>query len=482
MSRFLADLHRLTDARALALFRILFGVLMFYEINFYFGIHLVDMGLVGPKYLFKYEGFSWVAPLGRDTMAAILGGLAAAALMIAVGLLYRLAIVYFLLGYTYIFLIDKGYYNNHFYLFVLLSFLMSLAPASRAWSLDRVVFKRWMRRDRVPYWTWIALRAQVVIVYFFGGIAKLNADWLLHQEPMRTVLAETMKGGALADLALSTPVVAFFTYGGVLFDLLIGPLLWWKRTRKYALPFVLLFNLTNHNLFDDIGVFPFFMIAATVLFFDPEEIARWVGGRRKAAARKGRGAAAEAVETVEPRMWWPLVNALLAVYFVFQLFFPLRWLVRSGDPDWHTIAQRFSWRMKISTRLPLQVDFFVRDDDTGLKRPVQLDRFINNMQAQLCVFDPRASVQFAHWLKEEMQRRGMKNVRITAEIVISHNGRPYRYLWPTDLDLSVVRIDLDHPEDWVPDPEGGPAYALPPGKLDELRRRVQLPTAPRTAR
>ena len=80
--------------------------------------------------------------MGKGAMDAILGGLGIAALMIAAGLLYRIAIVYFFLAYLYILLLDRANFNNHFYLFVLLAFLLSLAPANRAWSLDRLLFKK----------------------------------------------------------------------------------------------------------------------------------------------------------------------------------------------------------------------------------------------------------------------------------------------------------------------------------------------------
>ena len=42
--------------------------------------------------------------------------------------------------------------------------------------------------QRAPAWTLWLLRAQIGIVYFYAGLAKLNADWL-QGEPMRGWLA-----------------------------------------------------------------------------------------------------------------------------------------------------------------------------------------------------------------------------------------------------------------------------------------------------
>lgn len=82
--------------------------------------------------------------------------LGALALCIAVGFLYRLSATLFSLGYTYIFLINQPLYQNHYYLICLVSLLVIFVPACAIWLL----------------------RAQIAIVYFFGGVAKLNLDWL----------------------------------------------------------------------------------------------------------------------------------------------------------------------------------------------------------------------------------------------------------------------------------------------------------------
>jgi hypothetical protein len=69
---------------------------------------------------------------------------------------------------------------NHFYLFVLLSFLMCFLPANKLWSLD-VRQGRQKKASFVPGWTVWLLRFQLAVVFFYGGIAKLNMDWLRGQ-------------------------------------------------------------------------------------------------------------------------------------------------------------------------------------------------------------------------------------------------------------------------------------------------------------
>lgn len=96
---------------------------------------------------------------------------------ILLGLWYRVSSLLFFLGFTYVFLIDRTNYLNHFYLLAWVSFLMVFVPVHRAASLDVVRRPEW-RAATVPAWTLWLLRGVVALPYFFGGVAKINGDWL----------------------------------------------------------------------------------------------------------------------------------------------------------------------------------------------------------------------------------------------------------------------------------------------------------------
>ena len=110
-------------------------------------------------------------------MYLLFAALGILALMIMFGLFYRIAAILFFLGYTYVFLIDQATYNNHFYLICLLSFVLVLAPLNKSWSLD-VLRGAETHTDRLPtIWLWL-IRFHMGVVYFYGGIAKFDPDWL----------------------------------------------------------------------------------------------------------------------------------------------------------------------------------------------------------------------------------------------------------------------------------------------------------------
>src|SRR5690606_34913548 len=106
------------------------------------------------------------------------------------------------------------------------------------------------------------------VVYFFGGIAKINADWLSGQ-PMAMWLAERTDFPLIGHYFREPWAGYLFSYGGLLFDLSIVPLLCWRRTRAFAFLGAFLFHLTNQQLFN-IGVFPWMMMGATAIFFAPD--------------------------------------------------------------------------------------------------------------------------------------------------------------------------------------------------------------------
>ena len=95
--------------------------------------------------------------------------LALAGLMISIGLFTRFFSVVFFFGYTYMFLLDQGEYNNHYYFMCLLGFLFCFTNTNRWMSLDALE-KPDIGAGTVPWWNLFILRTQVFIVYFYGGI------------------------------------------------------------------------------------------------------------------------------------------------------------------------------------------------------------------------------------------------------------------------------------------------------------------------
>ena len=168
-------------------FRVVFGLLMFASLIRFWIRGWIDTVYIAPSFHFSYSGFEWIKTLGDPGMYILFLLVIIAALFIALGFFYRIAAIVFFLGFTYIELIDVTTYLNHYYFISLVAFLMIWLPANRKFSLD-VHFKQILPAEGVPAWTIGIIRFQLAVVYIFAGLAKLNYDWLIEAQPMKTWL------------------------------------------------------------------------------------------------------------------------------------------------------------------------------------------------------------------------------------------------------------------------------------------------------
>ena len=167
-----------------AAFRILFGLLGVAAVARFAAKGWINELYIQPAHHFTYSGFWWVQPWPGPGMYIHFALLGLASLCVALGFRYRLSIIAFFVLFTYVELIDKTTYLNHYYWVSLVSLLMIFLPLNRWASLDAWLNPS-LRAATVQAWVVWALRAQVGMVYVFGGIAKLNPDWLLRAQPMR---------------------------------------------------------------------------------------------------------------------------------------------------------------------------------------------------------------------------------------------------------------------------------------------------------
>src|SRR2546429_2329262 len=266
MSNFEHKLFAQIDIASLVFFRIAFGLLMLRMVQLVWSLDRISQWWIEPSFLFKYPGFSWVHPWPGNGLYVhwILLGLFA--LFLTVGFLYRISATLFFLSHTYFFLLDQGRYVNHTYLICLFSFLLIFAPAHRAFSVDAWLWPN-LRSSTAPAWTLWLLRAQVDVVYFFAGVAKIAPDWL-HGEPIRTWFKEQIRFSDLAPVFHQEWAAYGASYPSLIIDLLAVPLLLWRRPGLWAFCAVVIFPLLNSRTFP-LDIFPWLAIAGTTLFLSP---------------------------------------------------------------------------------------------------------------------------------------------------------------------------------------------------------------------
>jgi vitamin K-dependent gamma-carboxylase len=446
LRRLCAALFEPVDISFLVFFRILFGGIMLWEVYRYFTHGWITRYYIEPVVNFTYYGFSWVKPWPGRGMYIHFFVLGLAAACVMVGFLYRIATPIFFLAFTYIFLLDQTRYLNHLYLVCLISFLMCFFPAERAFSVDALL-RRKIRSDVVPAWTLWLLRAQVGIPYFFGGIAKLNSDWIHGGEPMRIWLSPLTAMPAFGHIFKANWLVYSFVIGGLLIDLLVVPLLLWRRTRLFAFAAAVLFNLINAVIFE-IGIFPWLMLGALLIFFPPDLL------RRFARAFMSPGEEILEAEPLPASVRSPslfasqkLVAGLLAAYLAVQILLPLRHHLYPGDVSWTEEGHNFSWHMKLRTKGGEAV-FTVTHPPSGQTWTIKPEDYLESHQVTKMVTKPDLLVHFAHYLAEEKKREGYDNVEVRARVMVSLNGRQPQLLIDPNVDLAKEEVSL-LPARWI---------------------------------
>ena len=428
----------------LVVFRIVFGLLMFASTLRFLLKGWVDQLYVQPKLFFPYFGFEWVKPLGETGMYLVFSGLLVASLLVAFGFLYRYAAIAFFLLFTYVELIDKTNYLNHYYFISIISFLMIFLPAHRYFSLD-ARFNPSLHRTHIPMYMVWTIKLQVLLVYFFAGVAKVNSEWLLEAMPLRLWLPAFSHFPLIGDLLQQTWVAYVFCWFGCIYDLFIGVLLVNKRTVWLAYVLVIVFHgLTA--LFFNIGMFPYIMIALTTVFFSDRFHERIITVLRRFTGQTPENTP---TRTLAPSLrLGRVLMGVLAVHFFFQLVLPFRYALYPGELFWTEQGYRWSWRVMLMEKTG-SAFFYVHDARTGRESEVMNSMYLTPMQEKMVATQPDMLVDYAHFLKEEYTRLGFENPTVRTECYVTLNGSGSRLIVDPHVDLSAQTNNPFSNKTWI---------------------------------
>jgi hypothetical protein len=428
------------DAASVAVVRIVLGAMIAWDAVRFWQFGWIDEYYIAPKWHFTYLYFDWVRPWPGVGMYLHFAALCGLAMLVALGLYYRTAIILLFFAYTYVFLLEKSVYMNHYYLIALLCFLMIWMQPHRAFSLDRR--RRPDLPPTVPRWNVLLLRVQLFIVYFYGAIAKLNPDWLAG-EPMYSEIVR--RAPDVPSIAAHVPpaLLAYgIAYGGLLFDATVPVLLCFRRTRRIGFLLAAVFHLLN-DLFLKIGVFSYLMTGAITVFFDPD----WPRQLR----RRWRGHAAPAPAAPAPAPpaspWQRAGLVVLHLYVLVQLLVPLRHWLYPGAVGWTEDGHRFSWHMKLREKVGTMT-ITVTDPATARRWRIDPADDLRERQLQKLYTFPDIVLQYVHYKRDELRAQGIAHPRITVDWQCSLNGAPPQPLIDPAVNLAEERESI-WPARWI---------------------------------
>lgn len=434
-----AALARQVPAHSLAVFRIALGALLVIDCWRFIRHDRVFRYWVQPDFHFTYPGFGWVAPLPEPWIHLAWLAMGGFAVLVTIGLFYRVAIVALTVSFTYFFLLDRAEYLNHFYLVILFLILMCFLPAHRVWSLDARFWPRQGTRT-VPYAAVFVLRTQMEIMLVFAGLVKITPDWLAG-EPLGLWLRAQADDFPFGWLFQYDAVIIAGTWGTIALHVLGAPLLLWQRTRLAVFLVYCLFHSLN-AMFFNIGIFPWLTIAATTIFFAPDWPARLLerlGSHRSTPEPEVARAPAGRLH--------PVAMAAIAGWIAVQIFLPLRAGLFPTEVRWSGDGHELSWRMRIYDRVA-EGRFIVSvpGGDTWVVDP---EEFLTPRQTGKMLVRPDMIHQFAQHLEALWREAGHGDVIVRAEIWKSLNGRPAQLFVDPETDLTAVPFNHFRPDPWV---------------------------------
>lgn len=422
-------LSKTQESSSLALFRLGFGFLMTFSIVRFWLKGWIKTMYIDPSFHFTFYGFEWVKPVGEYTyILFFICGLSA--FLVAIGYKYYIAIITFFLSFTYIELMDKTTYLNHYYFVSILSFLMIFLPCNSSYSIDSFIKKKSFKYS--PKWCVDSIKTLLFIVYFYSGLAKINRDWLFEAQPLKIWLAT---GSYDLPIIGSTLMQQewfhyFMSWGGMFYDLLIPFILLYKPTRIIGFSLVVFFHVFTAVLFP-IGMFPYIMIISTIIFFSSnthEKILKFILKPFKNTIKK-----IIEIDNIKIKKN-KFAISLISLFFVVQFLFPFRYAIYPGELFWNEEGYRFSWRVMLMEKRGYTT-FKVVDNSNGNSFFVRNDEFLTEFQERQMSFQPDFILEYAHFLGDHYKNKGLNDIEIYAESYVALNGRINKRFVNPKIDL-----------------------------------------------
>lgn len=287
----------------------------------------------------------------------------------------------------------------------------------------------------MPLWCSLIFILQMAIVYTYGAIAKLYPDWL-DTTVIEIFMYTKQHYYLIGDFIQQKWFHYFIAYAGIGFDLLVVPLLLWKRSRKFAFLASIFFHLFNSVVFQ-IGIFPYMSLAIILFFYGPETI-RNIFLKRKPLY--------QANELIIPKYNKPFI-AVFILFFSIQFLLPLRHWFIEDDVLWTEEGHRMSWRMMLRTKSG-SASYKVIDKSSNQVIPVKLEDHLSKKQQGIASTKPDIIWQFAQYLKAEYRKQGIE-IEVYVNCIVSVNRKPVQRLIDSNVDLASVKWDVFKHSDWI---------------------------------
>ena len=431
-------LFKQIDNTGLVLFRVVFGLLISIEAFGAIATGWVRRTLVEPDFTFNFIGFEFLQPLVGDTMYFYFVVMGVFGLMVMLGYKYRMSMVVYALMWSGVYLLQKSAYNNHYYLMMLLCWVMAFLPANRWLSLD-AKYNSSLRSRSMPRWCLLVLILQVWLVYTFASIAKFYPDWL-NGTAIALFMDSKESYWLIGPMLQLDWVHQTIIYVGIVFDLLIIPLLLWRRTRMIAFAISVVFHLFNSVVFQ-IGIFPYMSIAFALFFFSSETL------KKRFIPLKYQSIPAHSTPQNSRAKYNNIPIGIFSLYFIIQLALPVRHWFIQDDVLWTEEGHRLSWRMMLRSKRG-NVTIWAVNKESGERYRYNYNALLKNKQKHSFKTKPDLIWQLAQRIKKIEADKGI-DAAVYVDAKVRVNGGVFHQFTNPEVDLAAVKWHPFKHHEWI---------------------------------
>ncbi|MFK7948216.1 MAG: HTTM domain-containing protein [Saprospiraceae bacterium] len=434
------------DNSQLVLMRIILGLVIVADAFGGIATGWTYRAFIEPDFTFTFMGFEWLKIFAGKPMYVIYTIFGICGIFITLGAYYRTAAIGAAITWTMIYFAQKTNYNNHYYLLMMLCWILVFLPANRYFSYDA---KRnpSIKSLTTPRWTVLIFVVQLLIVYTFASIAKMYPGWIAG-EPMEIWFKQKANYPIIGPYLQYFHTHQFVGLGGILFDLLVIPALLWKPTRWLAVVASLGFHLFNSVVFQ-VGTFPYLMIGTLILFFPPEQI-RKTFFKSKPAVNPVPLPETRFSERTQRNK---IILIVLSLHFLMQLILPLRHHLYPDSVMWNEEGHRYAWRMMLRAKSG-SVTFSIIDNKTGEKHFVRPTEYVTPKQSSSLAIHPDMLWQFVQVIKKDYAKKGMTDISIYARSKIRVNKGKYHTFIDPEYDMAKAKWHYFTHSEWIlPEPD-----------------------------
>ncbi|RWS27648.1 vitamin K-dependent gamma-carboxylase-like protein [Leptotrombidium deliense] len=437
---FILLLMREVSAYNLAIIRIVFGILMIVDTVHERGLASAETRWNDPLRC-RFPLFHSLKPLPFQWMCFVYFCMLTGAFGIVIGYKFKFSSFTYLVGYVYILLLDKSYWNNHSYLFALITFLLMFSDASAVWSIDSYINGE---REKIKFVNYFVIRFQVSLVYFYAGLKKANSEWIGGHSMY--FLSEHWVFASFRFLLSNGDIDLYVVHwGGFLIDISVGVLLLIDKTRNIGYVFCALFNLMNSRMFS-IGMFPYVMLAVLPIYSSPDwplKFIRFLFGRKRSTKQLNTHIAHKNLHITAKEVFW---CALVSIYIVIQLFLPFSHHFTQGYNTWTNGLYGYSWDMMLHNWKVYSKRITLIANDGKTRMNINVDNWTPNDR-----WTHHADMlkQLATCVQQRFESKGFNNVQLYFDIWISLNGRFIQRVYDPKVDLVKAEWSPFRKPNWV---------------------------------